>query len=401
MASIKYYLDTRRRVEKAPLFLKVSHGGKAAMILVDKIAPSDWDATNQMYIGNARQMRGRLENLRHEAERLMIDLKFSGDLPSMSAADLADAIRKNAFNEPPRRRSGNFLAALSGYRDSLDRPGTRDVYDRTIAALSDFDRDLPVRSFEDIDRNYLERFERFCRRTMKINTISILMRNIRAIFNRAIDDGVTESYPFRAYKIKSEETRKRALTAEQMAWIVTMKPGNGQEEARDIFLLSFYLIGMNLADLLTAKRTDLSGGYLNYRRAKTGRLYSVKIEQEAAAIIDKYAGKEYLINALERYVDAKSYRCHINQRLKTFGRPIGKKGKILGPGLFPDLSTYWARHSWATIAYEIGVPIDIIGQALGHTDGTHRVTFVYIKEDQGKVDEANRKVLDFIKKISG
>lgn len=401
MASIKYYLDTRRRVEKAPLFLKVSHGGKAAMILVDKIAPSDWDATNQMYIGNARQMRGRLETLRNEAERLIIDLKFSGDLPSMSAADLADAIRKNAFNEPPRRRCGNFLAALSGYRDSLDRPGTRDVYDRTIAALSDFDRDLPVRSFEDIDRNYLERFERFCRCTMRINTISILMRNIRAIFNRAIDDGVTESYPFRAYKIKSEETRKRALTAEQMAWLVNLKPGNGQEEARDIFLLSFYLVGINLADLVVARRSDISGGYLNYRRAKTGRLYSIKIEPEAAAIIGKYAGSERLVNALERYTDEKSYRSHLNKRLKTLGRPVGKRGKVLGPGAFPDLSTYWARHTWATIAYEIGVPVDIIGQALGHSDKSHSVTFIYIKEDQSKVDEANRRVIDYIKKMAG
>lgn len=401
MASVKYYLDTRRCGEKAPLFLRISHHGKAAMILVDKIAPSDWDEANQVYRGKVRMMRGRLESLRDGAERLLADLRFSGELPSMSAADLADAVRKEAFDEPPRRRRGNFLAALSGYRNSLDRPGTREVYGRTIAALSDFDPELSARSFEDIDRNYLERFERYCRRSMKINTISILMRNIRTIFNRAIDDGVTAEYPFRAYKIKSEETRKRALTAEQMAWIVNMEPVNGQQEARDIFLLSFYLIGMNMADLLAAKRTDLSGGYLNYRRAKTGRLYSIKVEPEAAALIEKYAGKKYLINAMERYGDAKSYRSHINLRLKTFGRPIGKKGKILGPGLFPDLSTYWARHTWATIAYEIGVPIDIIGQALGHSDGAHRVTFVYIKEDQGKVDEANRKVLDYIKKISG
>lgn len=66
-----------------------------------------------------------------------------------------------------------------------------------------------------------------------------------------------------------------------------------------------------------------------------------------------------------------------------------------------DLSTYWSRHTWATIAYEICIPVDIIGQALGHSDKSHSVTFIYIKEDPVKVDEANRRVLDYIKKISG
>lgn len=401
MAKINYYLKTAKAEKVAPLYLKIAHKGKVATILVDKIAPADWDARNQIYTGTDRRRRGRLEGLRSNAERLVVDLKFSGELPSMSAADLADAVRGEAFNEPPRKRSGNFLDALTSYRDGLDRPGTRDVYGRTVSALTNFDPELSSRLFEDIDRSYLERFERHCRRTMKTNTISILMRNIRAVFNRALDDGVTDRYPFRAYKIRSEETRKRALTAEQMAWLVNLKPGNGQEEARDIFLLSFYLIGINLADLVAARMSDISGGYLNYRRAKTGRLYSIKIEQEAAAIIGKYAGADHLVNALERYTDEKSYRCHLNKRLKTLGRPVGKRGKVLGPGAFPGLSTYWARHTWATIAYEIGVPVDIIGQALGHSDRSHKVTFVYIKQEQGKVDEANRKVLDYIKKISG
>lgn len=134
------------------------------------------------------------------------------------------------------------------------------------------------------------------------------------------------------------------------------------------------------------------------RRAKTGRLYSIKIEPEAAAIIQKYAGRTHLVNGLERYSDENSYLSRMNKRLKYLGCPRGKRGKILDKGLFPDLSTYWSRHTWATIAYEIGIPVDIIGQALGHSDRSHSVTFIYIKEDQGKVDEANRKVLDYIKK---
>ena len=236
---------------------------------------------------------------------------------------------------------------------------------------------------------------------MTINSIAILLRNIRTVFNKAIDDGKTDFYPFRAFKIKQEETRKRALTAEQLAWILNLLPLPGYEEARDVFMLSFYLIGINLADLLAAKKTSVKNGYLNYRRAKTGRLYSGKIEPEAADLIRKYAGKSHLVNGLERYATENSYLSKINKRLKYLGCPRGKRGKILGEGQFPDLSTYWARHTWATIAYETGVPVDIIGQALGHSDKSHSVTFIYIREDQGKVDEANRRVIDYVKKIAG
>ena len=81
--------------------------------------------------------------------------------------------------------------------------------------------------------------------------------NIRAVFNKAIDDGKTDFYPFRAFKIKHEDTRKRALTAEQLAWILNVTPAPGYEEARDIFMLLFYLIGINLADLLAAKKTSV------------------------------------------------------------------------------------------------------------------------------------------------
>lgn len=154
---------------------------------------------------------------------------------------------------------------------------------RTVKALTAFDPSIDERSFNDINRAYLERFERHCRDTMAVNSIAILLRNIRTIFNKAIDNGKTDFYPFRAFKIKQEETRKRALTAEQLAWILNLEPLPVYEEARDIFMLSFYLIGINLADLLAAKKTSVKNGYLNYRRAKTGRLY--------------YAGKSHLVNS--------------------------------------------------------------------------------------------------------
>lgn len=401
MAKVSYYLKNVKAGDEAPLYLKISHDYKSALLLVGKIRPEDWDAEHQTYTGRNFGLRTHIKSLATQAVDIITDLRYSGELATMTAGDIVGRIRQEAFGEKPKKKGGDFLNALKDYRDNCFKPGTREVYDRTVKALTAFDASIDERSFNDINRAYLERFEHHCRDTMTINSIAILLRNIRTVFNKAIDDGKTDFYPFRAFKIKQEETRKRALTAEQLAWILNLLPLPGYEEARDIFMLSFYLIGINLADLLAAKKTSVKNGYLNYRRAKTGRLYSVKIEPEAADLIRKYAGKSHLVNGLERYATENSYLSKINKRLKYLGCPRGKRGKILGEGQFPDLSTYWARHTWATIAYEIGVPVDIIGQALGHSDKSHSVTFIYIREDQGKVDEANRRVIDYVKKIAG
>ena len=401
MAKVSYYLKNVKAGDEAPLYLKISHDYKSALLLVGKIRPEDWDAEHQTYTGRNFGLRTHIKSLATQAVDIITDLRYSGELATMTAGDIVGRIRQEAFGEKPKKKGGDFLNALKDYRDNCFKPGTREVYDRTVKALTAFDASIDERSFNDINRAYLERFKRHCRDTMTINSIAILLRNIRTVFNQAIDDGKTDFYPFRAFKIKQEETRKTALTAEQLASILNLLPLPGYEEARDIFMLSFYLIGINLADLLAAKKTSVKNGYLNYRRAKTGRLYSVKIEPEAADLIRKYAGKSHLVNGLERYATENSYLSKINKRLKYLGCPRGKRGKILGEGQFPDLSTYWARHTWATIAYEIGVPVDIIGQALGHSDKSHSVTFIYIREDQGKVDEANRRVIDYVKKIAG
>lgn len=401
MAKVSYYLKNVKAGDEAPLYLKISHDYKSALLLVGKIRPEDWDAEHQTYTGRNFGLRTHIKSLATQAVDIITDLRYSGELATMTAGDIVGRIRQEAFGEKPKKKGGDFLNALKDYRDNCFKPGTREVYDRTVKALTAFDASIDERSFNDINRAYLERFERHCRDTMTINSIAILLRNIRTVFNKAIDDGKTDFYPFRAFKIKQEETRKRALTAEQLAWILNMEPLPGYEEARDIFMLLFYLIGINLADLLAAKKTSVKNGYLNYRRAKTGRLYSVKIEPEAVDLIRKYAGKSHLVNGLERYATENSYLSKINKRLKYLGCPRGKRGKILDKGLFPDLSTYWSRHTWATIAYEIGIPVDIIGQALGHSDKSHSVTFIYIREDQGKVDEANRRVIDYVKKIAG
>ncbi|MBE6181270.1 MAG: hypothetical protein E7148_01045 [Rikenellaceae bacterium] len=163
-----------------------------------------------------------------------------------------------------------------------------------------------------------------------------------------------------------------------------------QEKYRDLFMLTFYLLGINPIDLFSLK--EIINGRIEYRRSKTGRLFSIKVEPEAMAIIDKYRGEDFLLDVLDIYGDYKDFAHRMNSNLQKIG-PCDRKGlggrKYIDP-LFPKISIYWARHTWATLAAEIDIPDDTI--ALGHSSG-NRVTNIY----QKKVDVANRAVIDYLR----
>lgn len=219
-------------------------------------------------------------------------------------------------------------------------------------------------------------------------------RNIRAVFNDALDDEIITCYPFRRFKIKPVSTRKRSLKIDDLRLLFDCPLDKSLSHYRDIFKLMFMLIGINLIDLVHLKR--VRDGRIEYYRAKTNRLYSIKVEPEAMEIINQYRGEKWLLNILDRYKNHKDYMRRINRALKHIGpvERVGRGGKKIFHPYFPELSTYWARHSWATIAASLDISRDTIAHALGH--GGNTVTDIYIDYDQGKVDEANRRVLDWV-----
>ena len=237
-------------------------------------------------------------------------------------------------------------------------------------------------------------------KTCKINTRSIHMRNLRAVFNSAIDEDIIEQnlYPFRKFKIKKEATAKRSLTVEEIRTIRDYPCEPHMERYRDIFMLTFYLIGINTIDLLNLK--EIRNGRIEYRRAKTGRLYSIKVEPEALEIIEKYRGKNYLLNMMDGYSDYRTFLSKMNKHLRKIGevrlvdRARNGVGKKEYTPLFPDISIYWARHSWATVAASLDIPKETIAAALGHSDNS--VTSIYIRFDERNTDIANRVVLDYL-----
>ena len=394
---MNWYLDTRSvgKDGRCPLRLRMKKGGRYAMILTGvRIAPDGWKD------GRASDVRlnQRIRDMLDDAEDYELRLRSEGRYERMTVGELAGEIRRKILQVEAKRKAGDtLLSHMDAYRDRQLKKGTREIYSRTIKSLLAYDPDFAGRTFREVDLRYLRDFEAWALKRMKVNSVSILLRNVRTVFHAAQAEGATNCDPFARFKIRQEQTRKRCLTLEDLRRLASLPVPPAQEKYRDYFMLMFYLIGINTTDLFHAKPQDLENGRLHYRREKTGKLYSVKVEPEAQAIIDRYRGKDWLLEPLDRHGDFISWRNQLNKRLKALGQVTGKKGKILDKGPFPELSTYWSRHTWATLAYEVGVPVDIIGQALGHSDRSHAVTFIYIKPDSAKVDAANRKVLDYVK----
>ena len=291
--------------------------------------------------------------------------------------------------------TGTFVKHYEQFMESKTNRGTRDVYKHTLDRIRAFDKNVDNKMFEDIDLKWLTDFEAFCAKTACKNARNIHLRNIRAVFNNAIDYEITTAYPFRRFKIRPEATRKRSMAVEELRRLFDYPVEEYAEIYREMFRLIFMLVGINSVDLHGLKSITRDGR-IEYKRAKTGRLYSIKVEPEAREIINKYRGKNGLLCIADRWIDSRNFRHQCNKALQKIGQVErkGRGGKKTITAEFEGVTTYWARHTWATIAASLDIPKDTIAAALGH--GGDTVTDIYIDFDQKKVDAANRRVLDWV-----
>lgn len=225
------------------------------------------------------------------------------------------------------------------------------------------------------------------------NTTSFYMRILRAVYNKAAENGIIEQqHPFRRVYTGIEKTVKRALTLAVLKKIrainLTGSPRVGY--ARDMFMLSFYLRGMSFIDMAYLRKTDLRDGYISYRRRKTGQRLTIKWTKEMQAILEKYPqpATPYLLPIIihPRHTERHTYRNRnyaINQSLKTLARMVG---------IQTPLTMYCARHSWASAARSKGVPIGVISEGMGHD--SEATTRIYLAQlDTSQVDRANTLVI--------
>lgn len=397
MVTTRLYLDARQtKNEFAPIKLCIRVKRTSALISLGyKVPIADWDADTETLAGkNNRQTYNDIAAKRAQLDTLISYLDHQGKLDGLKAAEIKQALEKELTPSEETENNEQFMARFVAYRDGCKTKGTRSVYEQTRKKIVAFEPKADKLAFEDITKAWLDRFDAFLSQTVRSeNAKGIHFRNIRTVFNAAIDDEITTAYPFRKFKIKHDETPKRSLSIEQLRFFASCEVAEWQERYRDLFLLMFMLCGINIGDLCLL--TKVEDGRVNYRRQKTHKLYSIKVEPEAQALIDKYRGSGYLLNILDTYGQYQDFNRRLKHAMDKIIADMNLLAVTKGLPELPPISSYWARHTWATIASDLDIPIETISAALGHSYGC-ATTAIYIRFNQKKVDEANRKVLDYV-----
>lgn len=398
MAKIKLYHDTRKVKENkpCPLKLAISNNRSTAYITLSiDLLPGQWDKKNSKVIDhpNSSKLNSIITMRRSELESALLRMECDENVLKYSATQLKDKLLCiiNPEIAQARASENTFEQCFLRFANHKTKR-TQEIYMATYRRLVNFlGKKFKSLTFEDINKEWLQNFDDFLAMTApSANARNIHLRNIRAVFNDAIDNEITTNYPFRRFKIKPEPTRKRNLSVEAIRKIFNaegLEPW--QVKYRDFFKLTFMLIGINVIDLCNLQTYE--NGRVEYIRAKTHKPYSIKVEPEANEIIQKYLGEKHLLNYLDTYKNYRSFYMNMCNGLKAIKQHLND----IDDGVtIKELTSYWARHSWATIAAYLDIPKDTIAAALGH--GGNTVTDIYIEFDMRKVDDANRKVLDYV-----
>jgi integrase len=381
-----FILDTRRPLQDGtfPVKLSVGHGTRLYLSTGVSVKREHWADGQVEGRKDAKRINSALDNQGLRVQARLLRLKEDGRLAGASKTYLRKLLTAPDMDDVPKEDSRVTLWEIADRCIATKDGRTKEVYLHTLAKLRAFAGDAPL-YIDDIDRVWLHGFENSI--GGKVNSRAIHLRNLRAICNFALDEELTDKYPFRKYRIRTEETRKKALTLEQVRAYMALPDPN---EYRDVFLLMLYLRGINVSDLAALTEEDVVDGRVEYRRNKTGQLYSIKVEPEAREILDRWKGEGHLLRCFDRYKDPHDFNRRMREGLKKMKRPDGTL-------IEKDCSSNWARHTWATMCAELDVPDPTISLGMGHRIAGHRTTAIYIKRDQRKVDEANRKVIDYIK----
>lgn len=407
MITTKFYQDlrfTKGDSDKlAPIKITISRRGTTAHLNTGvKVLPSQWDKTKQSVVGcdNAKKLSLYLTKLKAKVEGVIIELEESGEICGMNATKLKNHISALINPSYVEEEKNNFIIRYLQFVEIKKTPRTKEIYLTTLKRMNEYDSQLNDKTFEDIDKRWLKGFDNFLSKSSpSVNARNIHFRNIRACFNDAIDDEITTAYPFRKFKLSYEPTVKRSLTISQLRDLFNCETWGMYVEYADIFKLIFLLCGINIVDLFNLTPKNIVNGRLEYIRAKTHKRYSIYIEPEAMEIIEKHKGSKKLLCIGDRYKDYNDYKSRLNRGLKKIGYLTGERynqsDKPIMTPIEPNLSTYWARHTWATIAAELDIPKETIAAGLGHNIGSP-ITSIYIDFNLKKVDEANRRIIDYV-----
>lgn len=285
-------------------------------------------------------------------------------------------------------------ALMSSQIERMKEEGRLRTAETYQATLNSFTRYLDGKelSIDRLDNDTMQGYEAWLRHEgLTLNTISFYIKRLRASYNKGLRKRLfANRHPFDEVFTGRVETRKRALPMSLMKKIMRYQPHDDHEQmARDLFLFSFMTHGMSFVDIALLRKKDLKDGHLIYNRKKTGQQLEIELTKEIMDIVSRHPShNDYLLPIIKKQGDNERNQLRyvqlwVNESLKQIGRK-------LSPTL--HLTMYCARHSWATIAREMNVPMGVISRGLGHT--SEKTTMIYLRSiDTGVVSRANKAII--------
>ncbi len=362
------------------------------------IKSDEWDSRNDCPIiaGSPERMdelRQLSEDIRHDRNRLIrIITKLDRRYMPYTTAEVVNEYHKCVTEY----MLFVFIRSIISQLKKNGRIRTSETYQSTLNCFKEYrsHKDLPL---DCLTSEIIEEFESYLHtKGLSPNTTSFYMRVLRAVYNRAVEQGIVDqSFPFWHVYTGIGKTVKRALPIHVIKLIRRMDLSATPvvDYARDMFMLSFIFRGMSFIDMAYLQKSDLRNGHLTYRRRKTGQLLMIKWTSEMQSILDKYPKNQsrYLLPIITKSGehDRSVYRNmshYINLNLKQLAKMAG---------ITIPLTLYVARHSWASAAKSKGIPISIISEGMGHD--SESTTQIYLSSlDTSAIDKANSLILKSI-----
>ena len=377
-----------------PIKIRVTKDRKVRYVSLGvSTKPEHWDfKKNQPKADcpNREHLEKLIANRISEIKAEIVELKAEDK--EFTATTLVQSISKGSKTSTV---SDIFLEHIEFLRE-MKRTGYLLSIRQTYNSMLKFCNSLDI-PFSEIECGWLKRYEIWLRKQgMSENTIGIRFRNLRMIYNLAIEKCLVkkELYPFDSYKVSKlhEETAKRAITKEEILAVLNYPLDKADFYAKlavHLFSFSYFMGGINFVDIAMLTSKNIMNNRLIYNRKKTGKLINLPLIDDARAIIEIYdnnSSNGYLfpiLSALHKTEQMKLNRLHkvitkVNKALKQIGAELGLPIK---------LTTYVARHSFATVLKRAGVSTSIISESLGHS--SEKITQIYLDSfEKSQIDEA-------------
>lgn len=399
MATVKVkFRASSSTTGEGALFYRVIHGRVVRQVNVGyKLYPHEWDAVRAEVVCPPGTESGRRRYLASLKEALKKDFnRFRSIIVHFEQAGLgytADEVMKRFLAASV---VGGFITFGRELVAQLIQVGKTCTAERYTTVMNSFERFCGEYDvlLDEVDSELMLGYEVFLSSNgVCPNTSSYYMRGLRAIYNRAVEKELTmQRYPFRQVYTGIDKTVKRAVSLKVIRRIrdLELTSSPAMELARDLFMFSFYTRGMSFVDMAYLKKGDLKNGILSYRRQKTGQQLFVKWESPMQEIVDRYdtGDSPYLLPIIRnRDADERRQYKHaahlVNHKLKKLGEKLG---------LAIPLTSYVARHAWASIAKSKNVPLGTICEAMGHD--SEKTTRIYLASlDTSAVDKVNRQII--------